>query len=233
MSNPALHCRDLRVDLDGRRILSEVSFQVNAGEIVAVVGANGSGKTTLLRACTGLLPQARGELQVIGTDPRTAPPTTLAGLRAYAPQHPQTAWDYAVGDLAELTDAPERFHEWCRRFCIADKSTPRLSQLSGGERKTAHLCVTFASLGDPFGKVLLLDEPTAALDLCRAELVAQAISVAAQNGAAALVATHDLDWARRCPRVLVLQEGQLVADGAPDRVLTADVVRRTWGGALA
>jgi len=89
----------------------------------------------------------------------------------------------------------------------------------------------FSALGDAYGKVLLLDEPTTALDLCRAELVARAVRANAQAGAAVLVATHDLAWARTCDRVIVLSEGRLVAAGQPDTALTAELVRATWGGA--
>lgn len=231
MSEPSIRCAGVTVTMEGRTILSDLCFDIGPGETVAVVGANGSGKTTLLRACAGLLPMATGELGIVGRDPRASAPAYLADLRAYAPQHPQSAWDYTVSELAALTPAPDRFVAWCQRLCLQEKLGARLSTLSGGERKAAHLCVTFAALGDPFGKALLLDEPTAALDLCRAELVAQAIRASAGNGAAALVATHDLAWARSCDRVLVLQEGRLVADGGPGQVLTDEVVRRTWGGA--
>lgn len=229
MAEPLLQALRLSVKLGGRTIVDGVALSVAPGETVAVVGANGAGKTTLLRACAGLLPEASGELTLAALDPRTAPASALARHRAYAPQHPESAWDYQVDELAGIAPDPDGFIRWRDRFGLTDKAAARLSALSGGERKTVHLCLTFSALGDAFGKVLLLDEPTAALDLCRAELVARAIHASAQAGAAVLAATHDLAWARTCDRVLVLQEGRLVATGKPADVLTAAVVRETWG----
>jgi len=233
MGDPTLHALRLSADLAGRTVLDGVAVTVHVGELVAVVGANGAGKTTLLRACAGLLPEATGTLALAGRDPRTTSPRDLAGLRAYAPSHPEAAWDFTVDELGGLGLDPAGFGVWRDRFGLRDKSATRLSRLSGGERKTAHLCLTFAALGDAFGKTLLLDEPTAALDLGRTELVARAVRATTQAGAAVLAATHDLTWARACDRVLVLQDGRLVATGKPADVLTADVVRATWGGVSA
>jgi len=221
----------LSVDLADRTVLDGIALAASAGEVVAVVGANGAGKTTLLRACAGLLPEATGDLALGGIDPRQTAPATLATLRAYAPQHPTSAWDYTLAELGSLAASPEAFHHWRARFGLGALEARRLSELSGGERKLAHLCLTLSALGDAYGKVLLLDEPTTALDLCRAELVARAVRANAQAGAAVLVATHDLAWARTCDRVLVLSEGRLFAAGPPDTALTAELVRATWGGA--
>jgi iron complex transport system ATP-binding protein len=229
MAEPLLQALRLSVELGGRTVVDGVALTVGAGETVAIVGANGAGKTTLLRACAGLLPEASGDLTLAGIDPRNTPASMLAHRRAYAPQHPESAWDYRVDELAGIAPDPDGFIRWRDRFGLADKAMARLSALSGGERKTVHLCLTFSALGDPYGKVLLLDEPTAALDLCRAELVARAVRASAQAGAAVLAATHDLAWARTCDRVLVLQDGRLVATGTPADALTADVVRETWG----
>jgi iron complex transport system ATP-binding protein len=233
MSDQTLQALRLSVSLAERIVVDGVALSVAAGEVVAVVGANGAGKTTLLRACAGLLPDASGELTLQRLDPRTASAHEVAARLAYAPQHPQSAWDFTVEELGDISPDPQAFRLWLDRLSLADKAGARLSQLSGGERKAAHLCVTFAALGDAYGKALLLDEPTAALDLCRAELVARAVRASAQAGAAVLLATHDLAWARACDRVLVLQEGRLVAAGTPAATLTDEVVRATWGGVPA
>lgn len=233
MSEPTLQAQRLSVSLEGRIVVDGVALSVAAGEVVAVVGANGAGKTTLLRACAGLLPSATGELSLQGIDPRTASASQLAARLAYAAQHPQSAWDFTVEELGDISPDTQAFHLWLDRLSLADKSGERLSRLSGGERKAVHLCVTFAALGDAYGKALLLDEPTTALDLCRTELVVRAVRASAQAGAAVLVATHDLTWARACDRVHVLQEGRLVAAGTPVTTLTDEVVRATWGGGPA
>jgi iron complex transport system ATP-binding protein len=229
MSDALLQASRLSVELSGRGVLDGIALSLSAGEVVAVVGANGAGKTTLLRACAGLVPDASGELTLDGVDPRRADPALLARRRAYAPQHPTSAWDFTLTELRVLATSPADCQRWQERFGLGALAERKLSELSGGERKLAHLCLTFGALGDAYGKVLLLDEPTTALDLCRAELVARAIQACAQAGAAVLVATHDLAWARTCQRVLVLSEGRLVAMGPPDSALTAELVRETWG----
>jgi ABC-type hemin transport system ATPase subunit len=134
-----------------------------------------------------------------------------------------------VAELGTLSSAPADFTRWLERFGLRELAGRRLSALSGGERKLVHLCLTFSALGDAYGKGLLLDEPTTALDLCRAELVARAIRASAQAGAAVLVATHDLAWARTADRVIVLSEGRVVSVGPPSEALTAELVRETWG----
>lgn len=229
MSETLLHARLLSVDLAGHTALDGVALTVAAGETVAVVGANGAGKSTLLRTCAGLLPEATGELTLGGSDPRQVDPVWLASRRAYAPQHPTSAWDFTLAELGTLAPSSAEFTRWQERFGLGALSARRLAQLSGGERKLAHLCLTFSALGDAYGKVLLLDEPTTALDLCRTELVVRAIRASAQAGAAVLMATHDLTWARTADRVLVLDEGRLVSHGPPATALTAELVRATWG----
>lgn len=229
MSETLLHARLLSVDLAGHTALDGVALTVAAGETVAVVGANGAGKSTLLRTCAGLLPEATGELTLGGSDPRQVDPVWLASRRAYAPQHPTSAWDFTLAELGTLAPSSAEFTRWQERFGLGALSARRLAQLSGGERKLAHLCLTFSALGDAYGKVLLLDEPTTALDLCRTELVVRAIRASAQAGAAVLMATHDLTWARTADRVLVLNEGRLVSHGPPATALTAELVRATWG----
>jgi branched-chain amino acid transport system ATP-binding protein len=102
-------------------------------------------------------------------------------------------------------------------------------QLSGGEQKAAHLAMAFASLDEPYGALLLLDEPTASLDLTRQVLVAAVLRRFAQAGGTVIVATHDLAFARTCDAVLVLAEGRAIGLGAPSAELTPTVIAATWG----
>jgi iron complex transport system ATP-binding protein len=195
---------------------------------VAVVGPNGAGKTSLLRALAGLV-DSTGELQVAGEDPRRASAQANARRRAYCAQKPTCAWDYRVSDLGEIVGAPEAFAEWLARLGLNELGGRRLTRLSGGEQKAAHLAMTFASLADPFGTLLLLDEPADSLDVGRQALAAEAIRRFAQAGGAVIVATHDLAFARSCDVVVVLAEGRLVAIGAPADALTPAVIASTWG----
>ncbi len=228
MSDALVKVLGLGVEIGGRRIVDGVSFSADGGQVVAVIGPNGSGKTTLLRALAGLLP-ASGDLLVADADPRETSAEKLSRHRAYCAQKPGSAWDYRLSDLGEIVGNPLGYEDWLAKLQLGACIDRTLSSLSGGEQKSAHLAMTFASLIEPFGGVLLLDEPAAALDLGRQEAVRLAVASFAQAGAACVVATHDLGFARRCDLVVVLSEGRLAAIGRPGDVLDAEIISAVWG----
>lgn len=228
MSEALLKAVGIAVELGGRRVVDGVSLTAESGRTMAIVGPNGAGKTSLLRALAGLV-DSTGELHVAGEDPRRASAQANARRRAYCAQKPACAWDYRVSDLGEIVGASEAFTEWLARLGLGELGERSLTQLSGGEQKAAHLAMTFASLADPFGTLLLLDEPADSLDVGRQALAAEAIHRFAQAGGAVVVATHDLTFARSCDVVVVLSEGRLVALGAPADALTPAVIASTWG----
>ena len=231
MSEALAEALGLAVELGGRRVVDGVSLRAESGQVVAVVGPNGAGKTTLLRALAGLVASS-GELRIAGEDPRSASARTNVRRRAYSAQKPTCAWDYRVRDLGEIIGAPDAYAEGLRRLELTDLADRRLAQLSGGEQKAAHLAMAFASLADPYGALLLLDEPADSLDLARQTLAASAIRRFAQAGGAAVVATHDLSFARSCDQVVVLAEGRLTAVGTPANTLSPEVIAATWGAAV-
>lgn len=228
MSESLIEAIGLAVELGGRRVIDGVSLRAESGQVVAVVGPNGAGKTTLLRALAGLVTSS-GELRIAGEDPRSASAQANARHRAYCAQKPACAWDYRVNDLGVIVGTPDAHAECLARLSLADLSDRRLTQLSGGEQKAALLAMTFASLAEPFGAALLLDEPAASLDIARQALVAAEIRRFAQAGGAAIVATHDLTFARECDAVLVMAEGRAIGLGAPSAALTPAVIAATWG----
>ncbi len=232
MSDALIHALGLGVEIAGRRIIDGVSLSAARGQTVAIVGPNGAGKTTLLRALAGLLP-SDGELEVGGYDPRIINAATCAQTRAYCAQKPVSAWDYRVGDLGDIIGDPVSYADWLAKLQLGEFSDRRLSELSGGEQKGAHLAMAFAALADPFGGVLLLDEPAAALDLGRQEAVAHAIFAFAQAGGVCVVATHDLSFAKRCDGVVVLSEGRLIATGEAKETLTPEIISGVWGASVS
>jgi iron complex transport system ATP-binding protein len=230
MADVVLQLGRLAYEHAGRRLLDGVGLTLRTGEAVALVGANGAGKTTLLRVAAGLLPGATGALVATGLDPRTAPPAAAARRRLYVEQHPSCAWDQTVAELGALAERPAAWAEWADRLALTELADRTLASLSGGERQAAHLARVFASLEEPYGALLLLDEPTTALDQARRATVHRAARAWAQAGATVLVATHDASWAATFPRVMVLEEGRLIADGPPEATLTDALVRTVWGG---
>jgi len=230
MAEVVLRLDRLAVELAGHRRVDGVSLTLRAGEAAALIGANGAGKTTLLRAIAGLIPAATGELAVTGLDPRTADAAASARRRGYFPQHPACAWDPTVDELGAFAGQPDEWCRWRERLGLAALADRPLASLSGGERKAAHLALTLTMLGEPFGALLLLDEPTTALDQARQRATRAIVQELTQAGAACLVATHDAAWATAFPRVIALAEGRVVADGPPERALNDDVGRAIWGG---
>ncbi len=229
MTERLLHCSELSLQRGNQPILDAVNLSLHAGEGVALVGANGAGKTSLLKCFIGLFPDACGEIILGDFDPRSTSPQTLSSHYAYAPQSPHSAWDYTVEELSSLSPSSEQYFRWLERFALTPKLNRKLSTLSGGERKATHLCLSLSALQNPREKVLLLDEPTASLDICRTEILSAVLRELTQQGAAILVATHDLTFAQQCQRTVILKAGRVVADGPAATTLSPEIIRDVWG----
>ena len=225
MSNPLIRCQKLLVEQQGSLILNEINLEVLSGQSLGIVGPNGAGKTTLLRSLAGLIPHAQGEINIRGYNPLTTSSPILSQFLSYLPQSPSSAWDFTVSDFGELSTHPDLYEHWINRFKLKEKIDSKLSRLSGGERKSVHLSLAFSVLGNPSQKIVLLDEPTAALDHGRAHLVSSAIKEFTDAGAAVLCTTHDLNLAQSCKEILVLSEGRVLKKGPPEGILTAEIIQ--------
>lgn len=226
--------------LSGRVVVGGVSLTVNRGDIVALLGANGAGKTTLLRASLGLAPVEFGTVSLGGADPALLSARERALRAAYLPQRPQSIWPVNVEHIVALGRyahgaAPDRLSE--RDQAAVDAALEacsltqlrkrRMDEISGGEKARAHLARALAHQAP----LLLLDEPTAGLDPAQALGVAEIIRKQAQNGAV-VFSTHDVALAARvAQRVLLLQQGHVIADGAPLEVLTPEALAAAYGRA--
>jgi iron complex transport system ATP-binding protein len=225
MSNTLIHCSQLSVEQQGSPILKEINLEILSGQSLGIIGPNGAGKTTLLRSLAGLIPHARGEMSILGHNTLNISPNILLEFLSYLPQNPTCAWNFTVRDFGELSTHPDLFAHWINRFNLNEKLSSPLSQLSGGEKKSVHLSLAFSLLGNPFKKVLLLDEPTAALDHDRAHVVALAIKEFTEAGAAVLCTTHDLSLAQSCKEILVLEAGRVIQKSPPAGISTADLIK--------
>jgi iron complex transport system ATP-binding protein len=215
-----------------------VSLEVNAGETVAIIGANGAGKTTLLRAIAGLAAHASGEVWFGGDRLDMMKAADRARLVAYMPQsaasHPFTAIEtvlmgrYPHLGRFETEGAADHAaaHAAMDKTATAGFASRQLDTLSGGERQRVLLARALAQ----DAPVLLLDEPTASLDIKHRLLTMElARDEARAHGAVAVLAMHDLSLAARyCDRLALLCQGRLLAAGAPDEVLTAANIRAAF-----
>jgi iron complex transport system ATP-binding protein len=237
--------RDLRFGYaltGGRRreVLSGVDLTLAAGELVALVGTNGSGKTTLLRLLSGTLRADGGELLLFGRPAREWSRMDLARRVAVLPQSLELPVGFRVAELVSMGRMPhsrslfgatsEDQDAVARALHDADASdlaTRYAEELSGGERQ--RVLVAMALAQQP--QLLLLDEPTLHLDVAHQIALLETIRrLRFQRGIAVLAVLHDLALAAiAAPRVVVLDDGRVVADGDPAQVLTPTLVARVFG----
>lgn len=229
-----LTAKGLDVRLASRHVLKDVSLQLSAGHLVALVGPNGAGKTTLLRALAGLIP-SQGEI-VIDGDPLSSLPLRERAKRfGYLPQGHLVHWPLPARDIVALGRYPHGATDPARlspgdqqavlramqAVDVMAFSDRRVTELSGGERSRVALARALAVEAP----VILADEPTASLDPRHQIDVMKNLRATADNGVLVIVVTHDLGLAARfADQVLVLREGRLVSQGAPAEALSEQVM---------
>jgi iron complex transport system ATP-binding protein len=216
---------------DLRPAVAGVSLQLQPGGITAVLGPNGAGKSTLLRVAAGLIHPSRGEVLSFGIDVRRRERRALARIVALVTQTEAPAafrvrevvamgraphQDGWLREKADDRDAVMRALNRCDLVHLADR---RVDTLSGGEQR--RVVVARALAQEP--RLLLLDEPASFLDVRhRLDLHALIAELAAQQGVAVVIATHDLDEAARlASQVVLLREGRVVVQGRPSDAMTS------------
>lgn len=226
----------LRVRLGGREVLAGVSLAARAGEVLALVGPNGAGKSTLLAALAADLPADEGVVRVCGRPTAQWPARELALRRAVLPQAAALSFPFTVEDVVRMGRAPwagtalEEDDDRVVREAMASTEVGEFasrpfSALSGGERARVALARVLAQRTP----LLLLDEPTAALDLRHQELVLRLCRERAAAGDAVVVVLHDLGLAAAyADRAAVLRGGALAVEGAPGEVFTAELLSEVY-----
>ena len=221
------------------RALDAVSLTVDAGEVVALVGPNGSGKTTLLRAVTSTVKLTSGRVVLCGKNVTGMRPREVAQLVSVLPQEPVLPAAFRAIECVVMGRSPylrllqaegsddlmivRRAMEATDTWRLAER---RVGELSGGERQRVVLARSLAQETP----VLLLDEPTAHLDLGnQAAILGLVRRIANQQNKAVLAVVHDLTLASQCDRVAVLAAGRLVADGPPAEVINPEMIERVYG----
>lgn len=229
---PLLQARDLRVRLGGKRVLDGVDLELRPASITAVLGENGSGKSTLIRALAGLLKVESGSIHVQDDPLDSLRRLERARRMACTLQDAPLAFDFELIDVVRMGVAPdvpprvrdERVRGALEALEIVGLAHEPWGRLSGGERQRAHLARLLASRA----RVLMLDEPQNHLDLASRITLRSALTEEAKRGAGVLFSTHDLEEACWADVVLVLQDGGIVAVGAPDLTLTTALIERVF-----
>ena len=219
MMKNAVSCRDVVVVRGDREVLHGVDFDLRAGSVTGLLGPSGYGKTTLIRAIVGLQARVTGDVSVLGL---SAGAPKLRGRIGYVTQEPSVYGDLTVTEnlrffAAVLGVASGDVERVIEAVDLADRADVRVDRLSGGEQSRASLAA--ALLGDP--ELLVLDEPTVGLDpVLRRDLWALFHRLA-DGGATLLVSSHVMDEASRCDRLLLMRDGELLADDTPQALLAS------------
>jgi ABC-2 type transport system ATP-binding protein len=216
--DPAVTVTDLVVERGRRRVLDALTFSVAPGRVTGLLGPSGSGKTTLMRALVGVQQVRSGEVTVLGL------PAGSPALRArigYVTQAPSVYGDLSVRDNARYFAAlygrgAAAADDAIAAVGLGDATNQLVNDLSGGQKGRASLAC--ALVGDP--DLLVLDEPTVGLDpVLRVELWDRFHALAAA-GTTLIVSSHVMDEAARCDRLLLLRDGELIADSTPAQLRT-------------
>jgi len=219
-----------------RRVIDHVSFDVERGTIVGLLGPNGSGKTTLVRILAGMLRPESGQVMLDDTSVTEMSRRDLARRVALVPQETHTTFDFSVIDMVLMGRYPhlgpfelERpadldiARDALRATGTEDLESRSFRTLSGGEKQRVVIATALAQASD----LLLLDEPTTALDVgYQFEIAALLKRLNAEHGTTMIVSTHDLNLAASlCARVVLLKAGSVIAHGPTAPTLTAENIR--------
>ncbi|MCH5674996.1 ABC transporter ATP-binding protein [Streptomyces gilvus] len=234
--DPAVRAEDLTVVRGPRTVLRGLGFTVPRGQITGLLGPSGCGKSTLIRSIVGTQAKVTGTLEVLG---RPAGHPTLRTRIGYVTQAPSVYddltvrqnLDYFTAILTPNRSSAHRRQDVDRVLADVDLTSHAdalAGNLSGGQRSRVSLAV--ALLGTP--ELLVLDEPTVGLDpVLRRDLWNLFHSIAADRGTTFLISSHVMDEAERCHRLLLMREGEILADDSPDALRTrtgADTVEAAF-----
>ncbi|MEQ8233183.1 MAG: heme ABC transporter ATP-binding protein [Gammaproteobacteria bacterium] len=233
----------LGYDVAGRALLADCELAFTGGRVTAVLGPNGAGKSTLLRLLTGERRPSHGEVRVDGRALDTWTPAALARVRAVVTQFNHVAFPFTAAEIVALGRAPWRRSDTrAARAAAVEAALARLEvghlagrlypTLSGGEQQRVAIARALAQLDWPRAggaRCLLLDEPSASLDLHHQHALMALLRELATQGVTVVVVLHDLNLALGyCDEVVLLREGRVAATGATAATLTPALVEAVY-----
>ena len=238
-STVLLQVRNLNFSWGKKEVLRDINFSIDPNQIVAVLGKNGAGKTTLIKCLNRVLSPKTGQIRISSTEISELSLLELSKLVSYVPQSVRTSFSMDVFDVVLLgrrphiswrisSDDRDRVSTTLRRFGLQDFAFRKFDRLSGGERQRVVIAKTVAQ--DP--SIFLLDEPTSDLDLRNQIAVMKGFREIVSNsesGKSAIIAIHDINIAARfADRILLLDDGKIIADGTPTEVLTQENISKVF-----
>jgi iron complex transport system ATP-binding protein len=233
-------------EINGQRLVADVTLALPAGRVVALVGPNGAGKSTLLRLFAGEIRPSAGAITIDGRALHSTSAAELARRRAVVPQSTALSFPFTVLEVVLLGSSVPGFGVDDKRTMSAALRAIRtvgletfaqrlFTQLSGGERQRVHIARALCQLatarrGPGEASALLLDEPTASLDLSHQGIVLEEARRQARAGRAVLAILHDLNLAAAfADEIVVMSRGRIAAAGGPAQVFRDDLLSEVYG----
>ena len=235
----SIEVNNLSFSYGDRPVLHDISFSVDKGAFLSILGPNGVGKSTLFRCVLGLLSGYTGQVLVDGADSRSFTVREAARHIAYIPQSSHPIFNYSVFDivlmgrtsgLSTFRSPKKQDAELCR-WALEKVGIPHLSdrcfhRLSGGEQQLVLIARALVQKAP----ILMLDEPTASLDFGNQLLVLEQCRNLAREGYTVIQTTHNPEQSYRySDRILTIQHGRVLAEGTPKEVLTEKTIRALYG----
>jgi len=238
----SLEARQISVTIGKARLLDEVSLCLEAGRLVAVLGANGAGKSTLLKALSGDIAVSAGTVLLDGRALSEWRPAEIARRRAVLPQDSTLNFPFSAFEVALMGRMPhckgiegERDRQIAQaaleRAGVAEVAQRSYTTLSGGERQRVQLARVLAQIWECGEQTcfLLLDEPTSSLDLAHQHSTLAVARQFAEQGVGVLAILHDLNLAARyADYILILKTGRVLAEGTPQATLTTEIIEAAF-----
>ena len=237
----AISATSLSVRVGAKPLLDRISFDIRQGETVVLVGPNGAGKSTLLRTLAGEIPVSDGTVTLRGRAPRAWRPRELALHRAVLSQNVAVTFPFTVAEIVRMgggegrDKAIDAMADAALTAVDLDGFQDRIiGTLSGGEQQRVHFARVMLQLARgeaAYGPgILLLDEPTASLDLRHQLDLAGVVKQLAERGTTTIAVVHDLNLAAlMADRIIVLGRGRIAADGAPAAAISETMLRDIFG----
>jgi iron complex transport system ATP-binding protein len=235
-----LEAHAVSVHAGRKALVDSVSFAIGQGESVALLGPNGAGKSTLLRALSGELTPSHGRVSVFGREPRSYNSRELSQRRALLAQHISVAFPFSVAEVVQMGAGDDSgraldsmVEQALAEVDLADFRGRIIGTLSGGEQQRVHFARVLVQLRCGERRhgpgILLLDEPTASLDICHQLDLLAVVRTCAAAGTTIVVTLHDLNLAALLAgRVLVLDRARLVAQGTPAETINDQLVSEVF-----
>jgi len=231
--------KNLTFSYGDRNVLNDISFRVENGEILGILGPNGSGKTTLINVINGYLKKDGGEILIKNKKIEKYSRKELARIMGVVPQDMIPAFDFTVYDIVSMGRYPHLgiidpisdrdemlIFEALKKTGLYELKDKSIREISGGERQRVFIARAIAQ--DP--EIILLDEPTSNLDIRFQIEILEIIEKMREEGKTVLMSMHDVNLAiRYCTKLALISEGRIYAIGEPDDVISEESIEKVYG----